>query len=163
LSATEDVSSGTDAESSYFDLERYNSTNGTLDSSFGDGTGLTATAVPNGASAVAMALEPNGDIVVAGNDGSGGIILMRFTSGGELDPTFGTDGVVDDGMMVDSGSDGDFASSVAILGDPWAATDPSDWQIVVAGMTTGRRQPKLGVRRSLLGGSDHFDRWLPIL
>jgi uncharacterized delta-60 repeat protein len=75
-------------------LARYNS-NGTLDTTFGSGGEvLTAMAGKNGnAQALVAALDPSGRIVVGGK-GNGNPILVRYTSNGSLDTTFGNKGMV---------------------------------------------------------------------
>ena len=90
---------------SEFTLLRYNA-NGSLDTSFGSG-GVTTTVIPEpghkdwDAVAAALAVLPDGDILVAGSaswtDGanlSSSFALARYTSGGALDPTFGKGGIV---------------------------------------------------------------------
>lgn len=80
-----------------FGLARYNP-NGSLDTSFGDG-GSVATDFSGGDDrALAMALQPDGKIVVAGTatTPSGGFdfALARYKSNGTLDPSFGSGGKV---------------------------------------------------------------------
>jgi uncharacterized delta-60 repeat protein len=74
-------------------LTRLN-TNGTLDTTFG--TGGIATLFATGAF-FAMAIQPNGEIVVAGSAGPGSsnsyVELARFQTNGTLDTTFGTGGI----------------------------------------------------------------------
>lgn len=72
-------------------------TNGSLDPSFGSGGFTTTTAItttPYDSSAsrnVALALQPNGEILVAAGYSN---LMARFTSGGQLDATFGSGGIV---------------------------------------------------------------------
>jgi uncharacterized delta-60 repeat protein len=71
-------------------------TNGTLDTTFGSGSGyvLTSFAPLNTAPvASAIAVQSNGKIVVAG-EGNGGIGLARYNGDGSLDKTFGSGGKV---------------------------------------------------------------------
>ena len=80
-----------------FALARYHS-DGSLDASFGSG-GLVVTGFGAGhpASAVALALQPDGRIVVAGGVSFGApnrVALARYTASGALDPTFGDGGTV---------------------------------------------------------------------
>lgn len=80
-----------------FALARYNP-NGSLDTSFGDG-GSVATDFSGGDDrAIAMSLQPDGKIVVAGQatTPSGGIdfALARYKSNGGIDPSFGSGGKV---------------------------------------------------------------------
>jgi uncharacterized delta-60 repeat protein len=93
-----------------FGLVRYN-TNGTIDTTFNPGGGATGTggggvitgfgnSFPAG-SAFALAIQSNGDIVVAGQAGNGNtlfassaFVLARYTTVGHLDTTFGSNGTV---------------------------------------------------------------------
>ena len=82
-----------------FALARY-LPDGRLDRSFGD-AGIVVTDVSPAASDVlhALALQPDGRIVVAGDTPTGGIgdtkfVLARYQPDGRLDPTFGGDGIV---------------------------------------------------------------------
>jgi uncharacterized delta-60 repeat protein len=87
-----------------FILARY-TPDGKLDPSFGSG-GLARTGrfrrppgepsyLPEDASPEAVAIRPDGKIVVAGLSSSG-IALARFTRDGHLDPSFGHGGMTDD-------------------------------------------------------------------
>src|SRR5262249_55098371 len=61
----------------------------------------------------ALAIQPDGKIVVAGYENvSGGMGAVRYTATGQLDPSFGTSGIVT-GVM--PGQTGSAASSVLIL------------------------------------------------
>jgi uncharacterized delta-60 repeat protein len=79
---------------------RFN-TNGTFDSSFGNG-GQVTTHVGNQDGAGGVAIDGSGHIVVAGAEGGndadgvfrGGIYLLRYTTSGALDPSFGAGGFV---------------------------------------------------------------------
>lgn len=78
-------------------LRRYN-TNGSVDGSFGlSGFAVAQKFNPSIVSiygdAVDMLVQSNGKIVIAGNSPSG-MTIWRFTAIGELDTTFGSDGVV---------------------------------------------------------------------
>jgi uncharacterized delta-60 repeat protein len=84
-----------------FGLVRYN-TNGSVDSSFGSGGGVVTGFgnVPAGA-AFALAIQSNGDIVVAGQAGAGNqyfgsssFALARYTPTGQMDTSFGSNGTV---------------------------------------------------------------------
>jgi uncharacterized delta-60 repeat protein len=70
-------------------VARYNP-NGSLDTTFGNG-GLGYVADVQGAGE-ALAVQPDGKLVVAGTDGSS-FQLVRYTSSGSLDSTFGSGGV----------------------------------------------------------------------
>jgi uncharacterized delta-60 repeat protein len=84
--------------SDYFTLLRYNA-NGTLDTTFGPSkNGIVTTQVGTSASwANSLAIQPNGDIVLAGTNDKGSIVtmaLVRYTAAGQLDTSFGSGGIV---------------------------------------------------------------------
>ncbi len=118
-----------------FGIVRYNP-NGALDSTFGTGGVAITDFGPSDPDSgpLALALQSNGDIVAAGVAGvttsgaltSGGFGLARYTSTGQLDTTFGTDGIVvtNIGTAFDQVS---FVSALAIQ---------SDGKIVVTGTST---------------------------
>jgi uncharacterized delta-60 repeat protein len=113
---TASVSATTNFE---FFVARYN-TDGTLDTTFGTG-GVVFTAF-NGSSenvATSVAIQANGDIVVAGlshqiSIGGYEIAVARYTSAGALDTTFGTGGEV---LTQFGSSTVSFANSLAIQAD----------------------------------------------
>lgn len=80
-----------------FVLARYN-TNGSLDTSFGSGGKvITDFAVGTFDGAYAIALQPDGGIVAAGEAFNGtdmDFAVVRYTAAGNLDPTFGNAGKV---------------------------------------------------------------------
>lgn len=99
-----------------FALARYN-TDGTLDTTFGTG-GMVVTDFGNNDSdgATALAIQPDGKIVLAGSartSNNENFALARYNTDGTLDNTFGTDGRV----TTDFGSDTDFALAVAMQAD----------------------------------------------
>jgi uncharacterized delta-60 repeat protein len=112
-----------------FALARYN-TNGSLDTSFGTGGEVTTSFGPNGASfAAGVALEPNGEIVVAGTDQdfSTGLIdfaLAEYNADGSLDQGFGTGGLV----LTNLGP--------GVSGNPAGVAIASDGEIIVVGTAT---------------------------
>ncbi|MEO8438624.1 MAG: hypothetical protein ABI540_00220 [Spartobacteria bacterium] len=85
-----------------FVLARYNS-NGSLDTTFGNG-GIVTTIFPGqGSFASALALQPDGKILAAGTDyvnfssddsSNTDFALARYNPDGSLDPTFGSGGLV---------------------------------------------------------------------
>ncbi len=108
-----------------FALARFN-TDGSLDSSFGTG-GLVTTDFGTGdAQAQSIAIQPNGQLVVAGfafTGSSDEFAVARYNTDGTLDSSFGTDGVVTTGF---AGSDAmAYAVALAPGGD-----------IIVGGTTT---------------------------
>jgi uncharacterized delta-60 repeat protein len=101
-----------------FAIARLNA-NGMLDSTFGNGTGKTTVAFDGGSSyASAVALQPDGKIVVAGNAKVGepanemDFALARLMPDGSLDPAFGTGGKATAGFYDISSYD--YASSIAL-------------------------------------------------
>lgn len=102
---------------------------GTLDSSFGFGSIVTHSPIPNeSASVEAVAVQPGGKIVVAAVSGRGddGLLLARYVPSGALDTSFGDGGYVETPV-------GDWAKAEAVAVQP-------DGKIVVA----GTRSPQAG-------------------
>ena len=107
-----------------FAVVRYN-TNGTLDPSFGKG-GIVITTLKSGDDHTsALAIQPDGKIVVAGSTYNGkanDFAVIRYNENGTLDPSFGKGGI-----SITSINEGDDnASGLAIQ---------PDGKIVVAGST----------------------------
>lgn len=107
------------ATSSYdFSVARLNS-DGSLDSSFGSGTGKALLAVSSTASAYAMTLQGDGKLVLAGYSysatGSTGddFTVMRLNADGSLDSTFGMGW----GSVILSHAGTDFGRSVSVQND----------------------------------------------
>jgi uncharacterized delta-60 repeat protein len=84
---------------------------GAADATFGGGDGFTTTKVGVAGQASGIAIQDDGAIVVAGWSynilGNSSVVVLRYDSGGSLDPTFSGDGkvktVTEDGF--DRGSD----------------------------------------------------------
>lgn len=113
------------AQGENFAVVRYNP-NGTLDSSFGrDGKVSTDFGGKNDDDE-AVAIEPNGDVVVAGTShgaaNGDNIALARYTPNGALDPSFGEGGRV----STDLGTKADHGNAMVVQ---------SDGRILVAGST----------------------------
>jgi uncharacterized delta-60 repeat protein len=94
---------------------RYN-TNGSLDTSFNN-TGSLSTAVGTNVEFAALALQPDGKIVVAcssytSNAAGYDFWVVRYNSGGSIDQSFGTDGMVV--TPIGAGAAFDVPKSVAI-------------------------------------------------
>ncbi|HET9933727.1 MAG TPA: hypothetical protein VFQ35_23650 [Polyangiaceae bacterium] len=107
LLAGSSVGTGTGTD---FALARYTS-DGRLDTSFGDG-GKVVTALSNDADvAYALMLQKDGKIVLGGQVNNGAsatgldFALVRYDSNGTLDATFGTQGHVFSALAQNSGSD----------------------------------------------------------
>jgi len=77
-----------------FTVARYN-TDGSLDSTFGSG-GTVTTVIGDDSVANAVALQPDGKIVVAGDSqwATQRITVVRYNSDGSLDNTFGSGGII---------------------------------------------------------------------
>ena len=102
-----------------FALVRYNP-NGSIDTSFGNHGGVLTTFGSNlNATAFALAIQSNGDIIAAGQAGSS-LALSRYSSAGTLDTTFGSGGTATTSL----GSNPSAISSLALQ---------SDGKIVAAG------------------------------
>jgi uncharacterized delta-60 repeat protein len=124
---------------------------GALDPSFGAG-GFTTTRVGAGASAAqAVALEPDGRILVVGTAFSNGqtdddFAVARYTTDGNLDARFGSEGIV----TTDFSSD-DTRTNPSLDRASTVALEP-DGKIVVAGFTRGLHQ-SFAVARLLADGT----------
>jgi uncharacterized delta-60 repeat protein len=103
-------------------LARYNP-DGSLDQTFGNG-GLVTTDLNEYENARAVAIQPNGKIVVAGSisrsNRTNDFVVIRYNEDGTLDSSFGQDGVV----TTDFSNTMDFAEDMAIA---------PNGEIVVAG------------------------------
>jgi uncharacterized delta-60 repeat protein len=115
--------------STRFLLARYNA-NGTLDTSFGNGTGRVITNVGIGQCAVyGLALQADGKIIASGDasDGtSSGFAVVRYNANGTLDTTFATNGIT----IVQVTGASDIQPEVALR---------PDGKIVLAGMVDTER------------------------
>jgi uncharacterized delta-60 repeat protein len=102
-----------------FGLVRYNP-NGSIDTTFGTRGGVLTNFGSNpNATAFALAIQSNGDIIAAGQAGSS-LALSRYTNAGKPDTTFGAGGTVTTSL----GSNPAAISSLALQ---------SDGKIVAAG------------------------------
>jgi uncharacterized delta-60 repeat protein len=100
------------------EVVRYN-TGGSLDASFGGGAGYET--LSNLRASPSVAIQSNGDIIVAGLDASLGIGLDRLNPDGSFDATFGSGGIV----VADPPANTSYS--------PRDVTIQSNGQIVVAG------------------------------
>ncbi len=106
----------------YFALARYNP-DGSLDTTFGGGTGKVTTDYGNDAYGAGLTIQSDGKIVVAGFAGVAGntdFALARYNPNGSLDTTFSGDGK----LTTDFFGNNDEANALAIQ---------SDGKIVAAG------------------------------
>ncbi len=110
-----------------FALARYNP-NGTLDTTFGSGGKVTTNLGTTFAEADAMAVQPDGRIILVGRwgTGEGNIALARFTANGALDPTFGSGGKFITGIAIGPNGEDGHILAVGLQ---------ADGRIVVAGTT----------------------------
>jgi uncharacterized delta-60 repeat protein len=143
---------------STFNLARFNA-NGTLDTSFGgSGTGIVSTSTGKGTTdtAYSLALEPNGDIVVAGTVGSSTgikLALVRYTASGLLDTSFGPGGIVTQQFAapLDLGFSG--ANFIDLALDT-STLDPNDGKIVVVTRLSATGHPDVVARYDADGSLD---------
>lgn len=107
---------------------------GSLDTSFGAGTGAKlidfGTSSGNSATATSVALQSNGDIVVAGAAfvGTDQIGVARLTPSGALDTTFNPHGAIPGETTVDTGDTAQSPPDTVGV-----AVQPADQKIVVVG------------------------------
>jgi uncharacterized delta-60 repeat protein len=104
-----------DASSVKFGVARFTSA-GAADTTFGTAGKVTTLVGQNAADAESVAVQTDGKILVAGSAKNGGnydFALLRYTSDGALDQSFGTGGQVI--TAIDSSND--FASAVAVQSD----------------------------------------------
>lgn len=103
---------------------------GVLDPSFGSGGIVRTTLAGVAATASAIAVQPDGNILVAAltftaSSNATGIALLRYTATGLLDPTFGNAGIVPTAAI-----------GPGLAGDTCALALQVDGKIVVAGAST---------------------------
>ncbi len=124
---------GSDA-SINFGIARYN-TNGTPDTSFGNGGKVTTDFFGLHDEAAAIAVQSDGRIVVGGsatiNQSATDFALARYTANGTLDPTFGVGGKLNTHLFIDP----DFSENFEEIRD--LAIQP-DGRIVAVGITNER-------------------------
>jgi len=122
--------SGSDPNYDYA-VVRYN-TNGSLDTTF-DADGKVTTDFNGSDRAHAVALQPDGKIVITGDNQSGDFGLVRYNANGSLDTTFDGDGKVT--VSVSAGSD--VAYSLAVQPDgKIVAAGPADGDFGLARLNT---------------------------
>jgi uncharacterized delta-60 repeat protein len=123
------VAAGASSNGSFndFALARYNA-NGSLDSTF-DGDGKVVTPVGTSADSISgVAQQADGKLVVAGltvnAGGNNDFALVRYSTNGSLDSTFGTGGIVTSSL---AGASNDSVADLIVL---------ADGKILVSGSTT---------------------------
>jgi uncharacterized delta-60 repeat protein len=135
-----------------FALVRYNA-NGSLDTSFGGkGTGIVLTNIGKNTNdhAYSVGLQTDGKIVVAGATGSN-LALLRYTSSGALDSSFGTGGKVTTAFAVDFGCG---CVNWIDLGLDTSSLDPNAGKIVVVAREPATGLPTLVARYTGNGSLD---------
>jgi uncharacterized delta-60 repeat protein len=135
-----------------FALVRYNA-NGSLDTSFGgSGTGIVVTNIGKRTSDAAYRLElqPDGKIVVAGTTNST-LALVRYTSAGALDTSFGSGGKVTTQFSVAPASAVNTMIDLALDTSP---LDPNDGKIVVVSRVATTGSPDVVARYKTNGSLD---------
>lgn len=122
-----------------FALARLN-TDGSPDTTFGSG-GIVTTITPGDVTlqALAVAVQADGRIVLAGG-GSAGFAIMRYTSGGDPDSTFGVNGLA----TVDFSQGNDQATAMAIR---------PDGRILLSGYASGLTQDSIALASLMPDGS----------
>ncbi|MCC6690269.1 MAG: T9SS type A sorting domain-containing protein [Bacteroidia bacterium] len=111
-----------------FAVARYNS-NGTLDATFGSGGKVSTDVAGGNDEARAVAIQADGKIVVAGYAVLGAasdFAVMRYTSAGALDATFGTSGI----QYTSISGITDIANAILIV--------PSNGRIILGGGSNGK-------------------------
>jgi len=83
--------------------------NGSLDTSFGNGRIAQTALSTSGVVADSVALQPAGEIVIAGHDNR--FLVARYSSDGSADTSFGTGGLVSTNI-------GHLPSAVAVIREP---------------------------------------------
>jgi uncharacterized delta-60 repeat protein len=142
---------GDHADSSEFTIVRYNA-NGTLDKTFGSGKTVGIVVTPtfgiSGDMPTALAIKPDGQILLAGyvDVYSPSMAVVRYTSVGKLDSTFGNNGIVSG--LAPSGSTASAAGIIVQNGDPvlvGTSKTGSTSNLVLARLTsTGRLDTTFG-------------------
>ncbi|MFJ8663392.1 calcium-binding protein [Streptomyces sp. NPDC093795] len=89
----------------FFSVARYHS-DGSLDTSFGDGGLVRVDEFGGSADGADVAVQPDGRIVAVGKGGGSGFALVRLLTDGSLDPSLGGDGAVVAGFTPTSPQDG---------------------------------------------------------
>jgi uncharacterized delta-60 repeat protein len=75
-------------------LVSYNSSNGSIDSTFGENRGYTITKIPNyTSSGISLVIDSNNRIIVTGTVYNNTALLARYSREGKLDKTFGGQGL----------------------------------------------------------------------
>ncbi len=100
-------------------MARYTA-DGALDDDFGTAGKVTTDISAGSDRALAVALQPDGKLVVAGVDSIGpfaDFAVVRYNGDGTLDNSFGTDGTVSTDLGSGSGTGSDWAYAVAIQPD----------------------------------------------
>jgi uncharacterized delta-60 repeat protein len=134
---------GSDGSHMDFSLVRLNE-NGSLDTPF-NGTGKQRIPVGSGDDyGLSVTVQPDGKILVAGTSLTGGngsdFSLIRLNTDGSLDSSFNGSGKI----VIPVGAGNDYAYSVTVQPN---ASDPAEFQIVVAGTSSGASNSDFSIIR----------------
>jgi len=136
-----------DGTTNDFTVARYN-TDGTLDTSFGaNQSGFVQTPIGSSSRAFGVAIDSNGDIVVAGwavVSGQREFAVVRYTPDGQPDSTFGTNGNGIVTTQLEPGDNSDAAFAVAVQ---------SDNEILAGGLATAGATNQFALVRYTAGGT----------
>ncbi|MBD0330532.1 MAG: hypothetical protein ICV64_10585 [Thermoleophilia bacterium] len=120
---------------------------GDLDTSFGEG-GKVVTALGASAIATSLGIQPDGNIVVAGNVSGAGPVLVRYRPDGRLDRDFGNGGSVSTvGLRLAVQRDGAIVVAGVVAGDVTVARHRPDGSL-------DRTFGNGGIVRTDLGGAE---------
>jgi uncharacterized delta-60 repeat protein len=138
------------------DLTRFNP-NGSLDPRFGVGGEVVSSLRGETAGATAVAIAPDGKIVIGGSTDAGRA-LARFSARGSLDRTFGKDGVVDDHLF--GPNEHSYLSGVAVAPDGSVIAVGTAGNINQEDLALARYRPD-GRRDRSLGDGGHVTTQIP--
>ena len=117
-------------------------------------------------SAWAMRILPDDRIVVVGEQGENGLACARFTADGELDASFGANGVAVSGVPFSSGLCLDLFADGSVIAGGYRVEGDSDW-LLARFDSNGTLDPGFGIggitTMDIGGGDTEFMRGLSLL
>ncbi len=141
------------ATSHDFIVARYTAS-GVLDTTFASGVGFVRTDLGNGMDFLLdVAVQSDGKIVAVGSNSAGQAAVVRYTSAGALDSTFGTSGVVSTGLGGNTG-----ASEAIVRPDgriylaSYATGSNKDFGLIAL-RSDGSIETQIGTQSGSLGGT----------